>query len=162
QLLCEVQRVGTLMPSDISTADAEQEPARAVEELKRELSEAHLREAATAEVLKVVSRSTFDLQGVLNTLVESAARLCRADFALIGQRAGDSYPIAATYGLTQEERGHFKRYSSKRSLAARLSTAARYTFADPEFARPDAPGDTGVRAGVGVPIVREGVVVGAL
>src|SRR5262249_57720998 len=79
----------------------------------KELTEWREQQRGTADVLKVISRSTFDLETVLNTLVESAARLCKSDFALIRRREGDAYPIAATYGLTPTERDHFERYSTK-------------------------------------------------
>jgi len=81
---------------------AEQDLARVVVELERELSDAHRREAATAQVLKALSRSTLNLQEVLDSLIESAVQLTGAEQGLIIRQDGEVYRTAAMCGVSRE------------------------------------------------------------
>jgi two-component system NtrC family sensor kinase len=142
------------------------ENARLLNELRESLQQ----QTATADVLKVISRSAFNLQTVLDTLVESAVRLCEADSGILRTREGDIYPVAATYRLTEQQRDRFTRYSTnpdRGSLFGRAILEGRTihvsdVLADPEYDRSRLRDLVTVRAGLAVPMMREGTVVGVV
>jgi GAF domain-containing protein len=141
--------------------------------LLSELRESLQQQTATADVLKVISRSTFDLQAVLDTLAESAVRLCSADRSVIRRREGDTYPVAATYGFPPEQRVLREQYLNTpdagsifgRTLIEGRTVHVPDILADPRYRKPEASNVAnviGVRAGLGVPLMREGHLVGVL
>jgi signal transduction histidine kinase len=95
------QRICIMRPHT-PTVGTEQDLARMVEDLERELSDAHRREAATAQVLKAISRSTLNLQEVLDSLIESAVQLTGAEQGLIIRQDGEVYRTAAMCGVSPE------------------------------------------------------------
>src|SRR5215510_12697734 len=135
-----------------------------IDALRRQLNESLQQQAATADVLKVISRSAFDLRAVLDPLLATACRLCEADFGTIRYRNGNEYLLASTFGCKPEWIEHFSGYSTKPdrgSVFGRVivdgSTAhIPDVLVDTEFKRPAAQKLMGFRAALGVPLIREG------
>jgi signal transduction histidine kinase len=135
--------------------------------LFNETKEALEQQTATSEVLKVISRSTFDLQPVLETLIENAATLCAADCGFLYRFDGELQRIAAAYNISAEFAEFVKRNPVTPGRSTAVGRAAIEGRAvhihdirtDPEYAYPGA-GIGGYRTILGVPMLREGIPVG--
>ena len=142
--------------------------------LTRELNEGREQQAATAEVLKVISRSAFDLQAVLETLVELAVRLCDADHAWLFRRDREFYRWAASYGLSKEAHERIKQHYLTLALSPgrgslvgraaldRQSVQIADVLADPEYTLHDVQKIGDYRTGLGIPLLRENTPIGVL
>src|SRR6266550_7968698 len=157
---------------DSTSADPEQRIAdlqRQLAECRAERDEAIEYQTATSDVLNVISRCAADVQPVLDAVVETAGRLCGADIASIAIREGEVYRYVSASGAEPEYWAILQQrriVPGRDSMAGRVALEGRVVhiediLADPDYAVPEAVA-TGIRTNLGVPLLREGAVIGAI
>jgi GAF domain-containing protein len=139
---------------------------RLLDELQQSLQQ----QTATADMLKLISRSTFDLKSVLNTLVESAAQLSEADITTISREKDGHYHVVAAYGFSPGLQDYYETMpmdQGRGSLFGRILFERKPVqivdvLADPEYAMRELQKRAGFRTVLGVPLLRDGVPIGLL
>ena len=138
--------------------------------LLNELRESLQQQTAVADMLKVISRSTYDLQTVLNALVESSARMCDAEMGAIMRPHGATFDFAANFGFSQEMAALLVAKpvpAGRGTLAGRTACEGRPVhipdvLADPAYTYAEGQRVAGYRSMLGVPLLREGTSIGVV
>jgi signal transduction histidine kinase len=143
---------------------------RELAEARKQLAETQDQQTATSEVLKTISRSTFDLQRVLQTLLENAAHICGAKHGIIFRYDGESCRAAAAYNAPPGTLELWQRHPLRagrsttvgRALLERRPVQIPDVQADPEYDFPEAQKLSGFRTVMVVPLLRDGLPLGAI
>ena len=143
---------------------------RAEQERTRELTESLQQQTATADILKVISRATFDLPTVLDALLRSAGSLCEADMAAVLRPQDERFIFAASFGLPQAHVDLVKDMpisAGRGTLSGRVMIERRPVhipdvLADPEYSLSEAQRAAGYRSMLGVPLLRDGIPMGII
>ena len=143
---------------------------RELAEARKQLAETQDQQTATSEVLKTISRSTFDLQRVLQTLLENAAHICGAKHGIIFRYDGESCRAAAAYNAPPGTLELWQRHPLRagrsttvgRALLERRPVQIPDVQADPEYDFPEAQKLSGFRTVMVVPLLRDGLPLGAV
>src|SRR6516165_2207167 len=156
----------TLVETFAAQAVIAVENTRLLNELRQSLQQ----QTATAEVLKVISRSTFDLPAVLHALVETAARLCNADKGTITRQKDGAFYRAESYGFSKDFMNYVRSIpvvmdrhtATGRALLEGVVVHIPDVEADPEYSFSEAQRLGDYRSLLGVPMMREGVAIGVI
>jgi len=146
------------------------DPKKEISNLRRELTRSRLQQSATADVLNVISRSTFDLQAVLDRLTELAARLCNADMAAVTRQDDGGFYHATNYNFPVDwvkVTDTFRIQPGRSSVVGRVLLEAKAVqiadvLTDPEYTYTEFQKVAGYRTLLGVPLLRSGRLIGVL